>query len=202
MENWVCDGVIFFRGAADGLLWTRSTIEVVHFRYFVSERWGSSSPNRWNVNLDFETNVLQTRAKGLFAAMQFEFCFKVSFRVRYGAPYVRNLSYFRVNLHRLTPLCARDRRTLRCSCPGDPVSREWWISPVKQSTTRLRLAWLASVSETCHVELDELPDSNNTKSKKIPKRLLVAFVLFALIRIKHQIARWVIHFSTNQMQIK
>ena len=58
MENWVCDGVIFFRGAADGLLWTRSTIEVVHFRYFVSERWGSLSPNRWNVNLDFETNVL------------------------------------------------------------------------------------------------------------------------------------------------
>ena len=34
---------------------TRSTIEVEHFRYFVSERRGSLSPNRRNVNLDFET---------------------------------------------------------------------------------------------------------------------------------------------------
>ena len=32
---------------------TRSTIEVAHFRYFVSERRGSFTPDRWNVNLDF-----------------------------------------------------------------------------------------------------------------------------------------------------
>ena len=34
--------------------WTRSTIEVAHFRSFVSERRGSFIPNLRNVNLDFE----------------------------------------------------------------------------------------------------------------------------------------------------
>ena len=52
-------------------------------------------------------------------------------------------------------------------------SRERWMSPVKQSTTRLNFAWLASVSGACHVELDKLPDLNNTKSKISPKRLLL-----------------------------
>ena len=37
------------------------------------------------------------------------------------------------------------------------LSRGWWISPVKQSTTRFTLPWLASVSRTCYVELDKLP---------------------------------------------
>ena len=32
---------------------TRSTIEVAHFRYFVSERRCSLAPNRRNGNLDF-----------------------------------------------------------------------------------------------------------------------------------------------------
>ena len=36
-----------------GRPWTRSTIEVSHFRYFVYERQGSLTPNRRNVNLDF-----------------------------------------------------------------------------------------------------------------------------------------------------
>ena len=32
-----------------------STVEVAHFRYFVSERRGCLTPNRWDVNnLDFE----------------------------------------------------------------------------------------------------------------------------------------------------
>ena len=39
----------------DLLCTTRSTIEVAHFRYFVSERRGSLSPNRRNADLDFET---------------------------------------------------------------------------------------------------------------------------------------------------
>ena len=34
-------------------------------------------------------------------------------------------------------LCARGHRTSRCGCSGGPVSRGWWISPAKQSTTRL-----------------------------------------------------------------
>ena len=46
---------------------------------------------------------------------------------------------------------------------------------MKQSTTRLKFAWLASVSGTRHVELDKLPDLSNTKSKR---RLLVEFVFF------------------------
>ena len=54
-------------------------------------------------------------------------------------------------------LCGWGCRTSRCGCSGGPVSREWWISSVKQSTTRLKLAWLASVSGTCHVDLDKLP---------------------------------------------
>ena len=36
------------------LLETRSTIEVAHSRYFVSERRGSLTRNRRNINLDFE----------------------------------------------------------------------------------------------------------------------------------------------------
>ena len=44
------------------------------------------------------------------------------------------------------------------------------ISPVKQPTTRLKFAWLASVSGTCHVELEDLSDLNNTKSKISPTR--------------------------------
>ena len=35
----------------------------------------------------------------------------------------------------------------------------------------------------CHVELDDLPDSNNSKSKRYPL-LLAEFVWFDLIRIK------------------
>ena len=82
MKNWVCDGLVFFRGAADGLL------------------------------------------------------------------------------------CAGGRRTSRCGYSGAPVPRECGISPVKQSTTRLTIACLASVPRTCHVESDELPKLNNPKSKR------------------------------------
>ena len=37
---------------------------------------------------------------------------------------------------------------------------------MKQSTTRLKFAWLASVSGKCHIELDKLPDLNKTKGKR------------------------------------
>ena len=60
------------------------------------------------------------------------------------------------------------------AAPGGRVSREWWLSPVKQWTTRLNFAWLASVSGTCHVELDELPDLIN----KTSRRFFFFFVLF------------------------
>ena len=70
---------------------TRSTIEVARFRYFLSERRSSLSPKRRNANFDFgKKNVLETRATGLFAAMQLDFA-EVSFRVRYGALQVRSL---------------------------------------------------------------------------------------------------------------
>ena len=53
---------------------TRSTMEVAHFRYFVSERRGPLTQNRLSANLDFEKNVLSTRAMEFFAAMQFYSC--------------------------------------------------------------------------------------------------------------------------------
>ena len=46
---------------------TRSTIEVAHFRYFVSERrGGSSTPNRRNANLDFEKKRFVDSDHGIF----------------------------------------------------------------------------------------------------------------------------------------
>ena len=49
---------------------------VSHFRYFVSERRDSSTPNRRNVNRDFENKTFYrlTWAMGLSAAMQVDFC--------------------------------------------------------------------------------------------------------------------------------
>ena len=73
-------------------------------------------------------------------------------------------------------LCARGRRTSRCGCSGGPVSREWWISPGNQSTTRLKFAWLTSVSGTGHVERVKLPKLKNTRAK----RFLVEFVFYVL----------------------
>ena len=55
------------------------------------------------------------------------------------------------------------------------------------------------------MELDELPKKNSTmsKKKKSPERLLTEIVFFVLFYlIKCQNACLVIHFSTNQMQIK
>ena len=44
---------------------TRSTIEVAHFRYFVSERRDSSTPNRRDVNLDFEKKRFEDLGRGI-----------------------------------------------------------------------------------------------------------------------------------------
>ena len=73
---------------------------------------------------------------------------------------------------------------------------------MKQSTTRPKFAWVVSVSGTCHVELDKLPKLNNAKSKRSPKILLVEFVFFVLLESKVKMTALVIHFSTNQMQVK
>ena len=66
-------------------------------------------------------------------------------------------------------LCARGHRTSRFSAPlvlslGNGGSR------LKQSTTRLKFAWLASVSGTYDVESNEIPKSNHTKSKRSLKK--------------------------------
>ena len=58
------------------------------------------------------------------------------------------------------------------------------------------------LSGACHVELDKFPKSNSTKSITRPKRLLVEFVFVSVFRIKRQKTSLVLHFSTNQMQIK
>ena len=85
----------------------RSTIEVAHFRYFVSETRGSSTRDRRNANLvsvnKWRYCILgpwdySPRCNLVFA--------EVSFWVRYGAPKVRSLSKFRVNLYHRTPPCA------------------------------------------------------------------------------------------------
>ena len=74
---------------------------------------------------------------------------------------------------------------------------------VKQSMTRLELAWLASVSGTCHVELDKLPKVNNTKNNISPKILFLAeFVVFFIFFENQTSERSAIHFTTNRMQIK
>ena len=70
---------------------------------------------------------------------------------------------------------------------------------MKQPTTRLKFARIAPVLGICHVELDKLPKSNSTKSKRSPKRLLAEFVFFRFIRFKCQKVCLVIHFFTNQM---
>ena len=66
--------------------WTRSTIEVAHFRYFVSERRGSVTPNRRNVNLDFEKIRFVDLGHDMFSLRCILVFAEVSLRVRCGAP--------------------------------------------------------------------------------------------------------------------
>ena len=54
------------------------------------------------------------------------------------------------------------------AAPVAPPLGNGGISSLKQSAVRLNLAWLASVSGTCHVELNKLPKSNPTNSKRSP----------------------------------
>ena len=73
-------------------------------------------------------------------------------------------------------LCTRGRRTSRGGCFGASISREWWISPVKQSTTLLKTAGLL-------LRFQEHATSNWTNSpiwvtrratkKKVPKDFLL-----------------------------
>ena len=68
-------------------------------------------------------------------------------------------------------LRARGRRISRCGCPGGLVSREWWISHVKQSTARLKFAWLASDSGNMPRRVGQTPriksHEDQTRSQKI-----------------------------------
>ena len=55
-------------------------------------------------------------------------------------------------------LCARGRRTSRCVCFRCPASREWWISPLKKSTTgsrRIHGTLPCRVGNITHVEPHE-----------------------------------------------
>ena len=91
-------------------------------------------------------------------------------------------------------LCARGRRASGCGHCGGSASRDCWISPLKQSTTRHMFACLLRFHGTRHVELDKLLKLNEQIERKSPKRL-VKFDAFENDCLK-------IHFSTNQMQIK
>ena len=81
---------------------TRSTIEVAHFRYFVSEIPGVLRPQIVGMStiLDFEKKTFCRLGQWdyVFAAMHLDFFTDVSFRVRYGAPQVRSLRKIRANL--------------------------------------------------------------------------------------------------------
>ena len=98
--------------------------------------------------------------------------------------------------------CVRGRRTSRCGWSGGSVSREWRISPVKESTTRLKFARFGSVSRTCHIQLDELLDSNHTKRKVFPKRLLVQFVFFVLFESNVEVPAWLFIFQPIRCESK
>ena len=93
----------------------------------------------------------------------------------------------------------RGHRTSRCGCSGG-VSRKWCISPVKQSTTRLKLEWLAfrnmprRVGQTLQIEY--------LVTRRATKDFVSNSFFFVFVRIKCQNACLVIHFSTNQMQTK
>ena len=100
-------------------------------------------------------------------------------------------------------LCARGRRTSRYGYSGGPASRKWWISPLNQSTTRLKFDWACfDFSRTCHVELGKTPQIESYKSERSPKILLVVLLFSRFFRSSIQNARLVVHFSTNQGQIK
>ena len=66
-------------------------------------------------------------------------------------------------------------RLLRWSCLSGIV--DLTCEEVDHTT---HFALLASVSGTCHVELDQLPNLNNTKSKSSPKRLLSGSFFFVI----------------------
>ena len=74
---------------------TPFTIEVAHFRYFVFEIRGSSTPNRVNGYLTFEKKRFADSGHGILNCDAFVFCSsQFIFRVRYGAPQVRILRRF------------------------------------------------------------------------------------------------------------
>ena len=52
---------------------TRSSTEVAHFRYFVSERRGSFTPNRRTANLDFEKKRFVDLGHGIIRRDAFRF---------------------------------------------------------------------------------------------------------------------------------
>ena len=98
-------------------------------------------------------------------------------------------------------LCARDSRTSRCGCSGGPVSREWWISPVKRSTAGLTFGWLASVSGTPDVELDELPDLKKHEEQNNFQKTSRRTRFFRFNSNQTSKCQMMIHFSTNHMKI-
>ena len=68
-------------------LWTRSTIDVAHLHYFVSERRGSSTPNRRIVNIIFEKKKTFCRLGPWdYSPLCILIFAEVIFRVGYGVP--------------------------------------------------------------------------------------------------------------------
>ena len=65
---------------------TRSTIEVAHFRYFVSERRGSLPPKRLNVTILISIKTFSRLGPWDYSPRCISIFSEVGFRVRSGAP--------------------------------------------------------------------------------------------------------------------
>ena len=105
-------------------------------------------------------------------------------------------------------LSARGRRISRGGCSGGPVSQIWWISPVCEAGDDTSHVCAACFSFTnIHAASSwtnsKLRDLNTTKRKRSPKRSIVElFYVIVTFESKRLNTCVVVHFSTNQMQIK
>ena len=67
-------------------------------------------------------------------------------------------------------LCARGRRASDCGRCGGSASRDCWISPLKQSTTKRMSAWFVSVSWDTPRRVERTPQIERRKRTKKSKK--------------------------------
>ena len=76
-------------------------------------------------------------------------------------------------------LCARGRRASRCGRSDGPAFRDWWILPLKQSTTRHKFVlWFAPVSWNMPRRVGQTPQVESRNRTKKSKKTSVEFRVF------------------------